>query len=199
MGFSYMKSTAFRMLAILIVIVLASFIIIESLIIIEARKKEINKVDYVIVLGARLYGDIPAPALKERLKAAKDYLLDNEEVDVIVTGGQGADEDIAEAEAMSKYLIDNAIGIERIIIEDKSTSTFENLKFSLDILGEKEDNQELEVLIVTNDYHLFRSKFLAKRLGMLPYGLPAKTPPSMIPWAYIREYFAVIKSALLDR
>lgn len=191
--------TLFRILAILIIIGLASFIIIEGLIIIEARKKEINKVDYVIVLGARLYGDIPAPALKERLKAAKDYLLDNEEVDVIVTGGQGADEDIAEAEAMSKYLIDSGIGMDRIIIEDKSTSTFENLKFSLDILGDSEDNQEIEVLIVTNDYHLFRSKFLAKRLGMLPYGLPAKTPPSMIPWAYIREYFAVIKSALLDR
>ena len=194
-----MKNILYKNLIILVIIGLASFVIIETLILMEARKKEINKVDYVIVLGARLYGDKPAPALEERLKTASKYLAKNEDISVVVTGGQGDNEDIPEAEAMAKYLINNGIAENRIIIENKSTSTFENLKFCLDILRDMGEKEDLEVLIVTNDYHLFRSKFLARRLGMIPYRLPAKTPPAMILSSYIREYFAVIKSFLVDR
>ena len=194
-----MKNTIYKFLIILIIIGITSFVIIETLILIEGREEEINNVDYVIVLGARLYGDKPAPALEERLKAASKYLVENEDISVVVTGGQGDNEDIPEAEAMAKYLIDSGIAENRIIIEDKSTSTFENLKFSLDILRDMGEKEDLQVLIVTNDYHLFRAKFLAKRLGMTPYGLPAKTPSTMILSAHIREYFAVIKSLLIDR
>ena len=194
-----MKNILYKNLIILIIIGLVSFVIIETLILMEGRKKEINKVDYVIILGARLYGDKPAPAIEERLKTARKYLAKNENISVVVTGGQGDNEDIPESKAMAKYLIDNGIDETRIIIEDKSTSTYENLKFSLGILRNMGEKSGLEVLIVTNDYHLFRSKFLANRLGMIPYGLPAKTPPAMILSSYIREYFAVIKSFLVDR
>lgn len=194
-----MKNTIYKKLILLIIIGLASFIIIESLILMEGRKKEIDTVDYVIILGARLYGDKPAPALEERLKTAREYLAENEGVNVVVTGGQGNNEDIPEAEAMARYLIDNGIDENRIVIEDQSTSTFENLKFSLDILRDKGEKEGLEILIVTNEYHLFRAKFLAKRLGMVPYGLPAKTPPSMFVTAYVREYFAVVKSFFIDK
>ena len=124
-----MKKTISQILLILILMGLASFIIIEGLIFIEGNKEATNKVDYVIILGARLYGDIPSPALRERLIVAKDYLVDNEDVKVIVTGGQGEDELIPEAEAMAKYLVNNGIEENRIIIEDQSTSTFENLQF----------------------------------------------------------------------
>lgn len=160
-------------------------------------KKE--KVDYVIVLGARLYGSTPSPSLLERLKAAKEYLIENEDVKVVVSGGQGANEDIPEAHAMKKYLIDNGIENSRILVEDKSTSTFENLKMSLDKIKEVDDRENIKVLISTNRYHIFRSKLLAKRLGMIPFGLPAKIPPTTIIRSYIREFFAVIKSFLFDR
>lgn len=188
-----------KILIILIVIGLASFLIIEGLILMEGSKSPTNKVDYVIILGARLYGSVPSPALSERLKVAKDYLTDNEDVKVVVSGGQGEDEYIPEAEAMAKYLINNGIDEGRIIIEDKSTSTFENLQFSLETIRENDDKDDLQVLVVTNKYHIFRAKFLAKRLGMNPYGLPAKIPPTIVVQSYIREYFAVIKSFLFDR
>ena len=70
---------------------------------------------------------------------------------------------------------------------------------SLDIIKHIDNQEDLEVLIVTNKYHLFRAKFIAKRLGMVPYGLPAKIPPTIIVQSYIREYFAVIKSVIFDR
>ena len=194
-----MKNNVYRILIILIIIGLTSFAIIESLILMEGRKEDIKGVDYVIVLGARLYGDKPSPALERRLKAARAYLIENEELRVVVSGGQGDNEDIPEAEAMAKYLMDNGIDENRIIKEDKSTSTFENPNFSLDILRDIEEKQDIEILIVTNDYHLFRAKFLANRLGIISYGLPAKTPPSIIVTSHIREYFAIIKSFLFDR
>ncbi|MGI6224745.1 MAG: YdcF family protein [Peptococcales bacterium] len=194
-----MKKMIPRILVFLIILGVASFIIIEGLILIEGSKKSTNKVDYVIILGARLYGEIPSPALLERLKVAKDYLIENEDVKVVVTGGQGIDENIPEAQAMAKYLVNNGIEEDRIIIEDKATSTFENLLYSLNKLREIYDEENLNVLIVTNKYHVFRAKFLAKRLGMNPYGLPAKIPPTIIVQSYIREYFAVIKSIIFDK
>lgn len=194
-----MKKTLFKIVSFIFVALLISFIVIESLIIFEGGITSSEKVDFVIVLGARLYGDKPSPALLERLEVAKDYLADNKDVKVIVSGGQGINEDIPEAHAMEKFLINNDIDEDRIIIEDESTSTFENLKLSLDKIGEKEKQGKLKILIATNKYHIFRSKLLAKRLGTEPYGLPAKIPPTIIIQSYIREYFAVIKSFFFDR
>lgn len=194
-----MKKIVLRVITILISIILISFIIIEGLIIIEGRNISTKKVDYVIVLGARLYGDIPSPSLQERLNAAREYLIENNDIKVVVSGGQGIDEDVSEAQAMEKYLVDNGIENDRIILEDKSTTTFENLKMSVDKIMEVYDKENLSVLIATNRYHVFRSKLLAKRLGLMPYGLPAKTPPTTVLFSYVREYFAVIKSLLFDK
>ncbi|MFY9214058.1 MAG: YdcF family protein [Tissierellaceae bacterium] len=195
-----MKLNLFKVLFILIVIGLASFLTIEGLIFLEAnRDPNIDKVDYVIVLGARLYRDTPSPALLERLKVANEYLKEHKDVEVIVSGGQGHDESIPEAEAMKRYLVNNGIEENRIIMEDESTNTFENLKYTRDIIRGLDEKEDYRVLIVTNKFHLFRAKFLAKRLGMVPYGLPARIPPSVIVQSYIREYFAVIKSFIFDR
>lgn len=185
----------------LIIIFLISFILIEGLIIINGNIINIDDVDfdYMIVLGARLYGDVPSPALHERLKAAEEYLQSHIDLKVIVSGGQGPDEYIPEAEAMESYLANNGIDKNRIIIEDKSTSTFENIRNSLNIIREIDDLESPRVLLVTNKFHVFRSKMLANRLGAKAYGLPAEVPPSIVVPQYIREYFAVIKSFIFDR
>lgn len=188
-----------RIVAALAIVCVVSFIMIESIIIMEGRNMKREKVDYVIILGARLYGSIPSPSLLERLKAAKEYLTENKDVTVVVSGGQGANEDIPEAYAMRKYLMENGIEDSRILIEDKSTSTFENLKMSLNKIREVDNRKNIKVLIVTNRYHVFRARFLAKRLGMIPFGLPAEIPPTTVIKSYIREFFAVIKSFLFDR
>jgi len=195
----FMKKTVFKTLAALVILLIVFFIIVESIIIMEGRNMTKEKVDYVIILGARLYGSIPSPSLLERLKAAKEYLLKNEDVKVVVSGGQGVNEDIPEAFAMRKYLMENGIEDSRILIEDKSTSTFENLKMSLEKIKEVDDRENIKVLIATNRYHVFRARFLAKRLGMIPFGLPAEIPPTTVIKSYIREFFAVIKSFLFDR
>lgn len=193
-----MKNTIYKISIGLIILVAISFLGIQTLIFINGNKEARTEVDYLIILGARLYGEIPAPALLERLKVSKDYLIENQDVKVIVSGGQGIDELIPEAQAMAKYLIDNGIKEHRIIIEDQSTSTYENLLFSLEKLDRMGDDKP-RMLIATNKHHVFRAKFLAKRLGIEAYGLPARTPPTIIVKSYIREYFAVIKSFIFDR
>ncbi|SHK18931.1 DUF218 domain-containing protein [Caminicella sporogenes DSM 14501] len=99
---------------------------------------------------------------------------------------------------MKKFLIAKGIQEDRIIQEDKSTSTYENLKFTKNIIEKINKKNKYKVLIITSDFHLFRAKFLAKRLGFKAYGIPAKTPESIKKYIYLREYAAVIKSFLLD-
>lgn len=194
-----LNKSILKITKLIIILLIISFILIEGLIIINGNTKTIGEVDYMIILGARLYGDIPSPALYERLKVAEEYLKENTELKVIVSGGQGPDEDISEAEAMERYLLNNGIDKNKIIIEDKSTSTFENIKNSLYIIKEIDNEESPRVLLVSNSFHIFRSKFLANRLGAKAYGLPAKVPPTILITQYIREYFAVIKSFVLDR
>ena len=194
-----MKSIIYKVSISFIILTILSFLLIHGLIFTNGNKKSEAKVDYLIILGARLYGDIPAPALLERLKTSRDYLIENKDIKVIVSGGQGIDELIPEAHAMKKYLVDNGIESDRIIVEDKSTSTYENLLYSLEILEEIDGRENLRILIATNKHHIFRAKLIAKRLGVEPYGLPAEIPPSILVKSYMREYFAVIKSLMFDR
>ncbi|WP_422485431.1 YdcF family protein [Gudongella sp. DL1XJH-153] len=192
-----MKNNYKRILILIASLFIISFVLIEGIILLEGREADAPQVDYVIVLGARLYGDVPSPALAERLKAAEDYLIENESTKVVVTGGQGTDETIPEAQAMRKYLVENGIDENRIIVEDRATSTYENMKYSKELI-EEETDEPVTVLVITNEHHIFRAKFLAKRQGMEAYGLPAKIPPSILLQSYIREYFAVVKSLIFD-
>ncbi|WP_425447545.1 YdcF family protein [Dethiothermospora halolimnae] len=194
-----MNTTIKRIILLGFILILVSFIIIEGLMIYYGDKKEEGDVDYMIVLGARLYGKLPSPTLSERLYTALDYLKDNKDVKVVVTGGQGPTEDIEEAKAMKGFLVDNGIDKTRIIEENKSTSTYENLKFAKEKIKEIDNRDRIKILIVTSDFHILRAKFLASRLGYKPYGFPAPTPDAVKFKMYIREYFAIIKSFVFDR
>ncbi|MEY8304628.1 YdcF family protein [Anaerosalibacter bizertensis] len=189
-----------KIFIIIISIFVLLFLIIEGLIICNARKNDKNKkVDYILVLGARLYGSTPSPSLKERLDKALEYGKLHKDIRVVVCGGQGEDEDITEAEAMKLYLVSNGIDENRIILEEKSTTTYDNIKFAREIIQKNDSRKNINILLVTSNYHIFRSKFLAKRLGFIPFGLPAKTPKTVFIQSYIREYFAIIKSFFIDR
>ncbi len=176
-----------------------SFLILESLIILEGNKSYEKEVDYLFILGAKLYGDIPSPSLLERLKVGVDYLKKHSDVKVVVTGGQGRDEFISEASAMKEYLVRKGIDEKRIILEDESINTFENIKFSLEKIRKLDNRKKLEVLIATNKFHILRSKLIAKRFSLKAYGLPAKVPSTVVVKSYMREYFALIKTFLIDR
>jgi uncharacterized SAM-binding protein YcdF (DUF218 family) len=92
----------------------------------------------LIVLGAGVNGTVPSLSLRERLDAAYDYLQEHPNTICVVSGGQGSGEDISEAECMYRYLVEKGIESKRIYKEDRSTSTEENMKFSLDIIKEKD-------------------------------------------------------------
>lgn len=159
-----------------------------------------KKTDYLVILGAGLNGDKLSLSLLKRMEKSVEYLKLNPDSTVVVSGGQGPNETISEAEAMKRYLVSNGIKEEQIIKEDKSTNTMENLKFTkkkLDEVNKKEGNYE--ITIVTSGFHMFRSKILAARNGFKAHGYPSSTYAVLIPNFYIREYFAVIKSFIFDR
>jgi uncharacterized SAM-binding protein YcdF (DUF218 family) len=146
--------------------------------------------DYMIVLGAGLKKNKPTRALKYRIETAAIYAKENKNTKIIVSGGQGKDELISEAECMRIELVKLGIDENRIIKEDLSTNTYENMKFSKKMI----QNVEATGIIVTNDYHLLRSVKLAKKQGLNIVGLPAKTPSVIIPTAYIRECLSILKA-----
>lgn len=193
------RKKIYKILVVLFSFILISVVLVMRLVIKAGSKTHFEEVDYVVVLGAGLYQDRPSASLLTRLKVAHAYLEEYQNVEVVVSGGQGSGEKFSEAFVMKKYLTDHGVGEERIIVEDQSTNTFENLQFSIDKIREKDGTKELEIVIASNKYHIFRAKMLAKRLGITAYGLPAEIPPSIVFKSYVREYFALVKSLILDR
>ena len=148
--------------------------------------------DAVIVLGAGLRGEEPSKALRFRLDAAYDYAIKNPKAMIIVSGGQGENEVIAESTAMKRYLVKKGLSEERIIEENRSTSTKENLAFSKAILDETLGNH-YRIAIISNDYHVLRAESLAKEAGFTSIThKAAKTPFSIFTPCTLRECLAVI-------
>ena len=168
------------------------FIAVEIPIVKNARTDSDPERDYLIVLGAAVHGDRPSLALENRLKGAIEYLEKYPESLVIVSGGPGKGENISEAQMMAQYLTGHGIAAERIIKEDKSTSTKENLTFSFNIIKERGDNPDGNVAIVSSCYHLYRAKSMAKLLGAEAAGVagPFDYPIATLNY-FIREAFAV--------
>ena len=134
-NYALIKSGKIRTaIKICLLIGLASFVIIEALIIQSAIYKHIEKSDYLVILGAGLRGEVPSMALYQRLSASLDYITLNPNVKIIVSGGKGPGENITEAEAMKRYLIKNGVAKKQIIKEENSTNTLENMKFTTAIL-----------------------------------------------------------------
>ncbi|MEH6937216.1 YdcF family protein [Bacillus sp. JJ664] len=190
MGFIKMI-TYFVLFGIFVYVFCFLFIGINSYL--QYKHKVPKNADYIIVLGAGLKKNKPTLALKYRIETAAEYAKKNPKTKMIVSGGQGKDELISEAECMKIELIKLGIEEDRIIKEDLSTNTYENMKFSKNYIKANEKG-----IIVTNDYHLFRSIKLAEKQGLHIVGLPAKTPTVILPTAYIRECLSILKALYYD-
>ena len=181
-----------RLIVILTCVGLAYFAFVESFIIRSARTDKEPGRDYLIVLGAAVYGDQPSLTLVRRLEGARDYLVAYPDSVAIVSGGMGAGETVTEAQAMRDWLVAQGIPSERVLMEPKATSTEENLAFSFDIIRERGNEPDGHVAIVSSAYHLYRAKLMAKNMGVSAAGVAA-------PWGYffvmlnyfIREAFGV--------
>lgn len=149
--------------------------------------------DFIIIHGAGLLGgETVTPLLKKRIDKAVEafHRLGNPNIKLIASGGQGPDENISEAQAITNYLLaETDIPRENIILEYRSRTTYENLLFSKE-LGEKLTNNP-HFLFVTNDYHVFRTSVYARNIKMKGDGLGCATASYYIPSAFIREFIAV--------
>ncbi len=155
--------------------------------------KPIDNLDYIIVLGAQVRRDGPGAVLQYRLDAAIDYLNDNPDTLVIVTGGQGSNESSPEAVVMQEYLIKKGIDKERIRIEYESRNTIENISNSLKLY----DIKDKKVGIVTNNFHLYRAVAIAKKQGIKNvYGISAYSTPYYLPNNALRETVGILKDTL---
>jgi len=147
----------------------------------------------IITLGCKVREDeTPSSSLRFRLDAALEYLGSHPETICIVSGGQGPDEPMTEAECMKRYLIANGIDKERIIKEDRSTSTKENLVYSNEIIKSRFGDETPAVGIVTSNYHEYRAGIVARKNNMDTYFVPAYSPVELLPVYFTREIFGII-------
>lgn len=144
----------------------------------------------VVVLGCKAYGERPSLTLEERLRAAIKYLNANPEAACVVSGGQGVDETLSEAQCMYLYLVNHGIAPERIYREDQSTTTRENIAFSYEIIKANGLNEKLA--IATNNYHEYRAGMIADDLGLEHGAVPGSTALWLLPTYYARELLAIL-------
>ncbi|EOL42872.1 YdcF family protein [Enterococcus caccae] len=187
-----------RMMLIIIGLGIVYTGLIFCLILSGTKNQPTKKPDSVLILGAQVKGSskdnaYPSTVLKERLDAAIPYLKEHPKAIAIVCGGQGSDEPDSEANVMAEYLRANGLSQEQILIEDTSTRTKENIQNA-------QKKQKLgNTVIVTSDFHMYRAKLLAKRLGISDIsGLPSVSKSSAVFKTYIREIFALGYGLIFD-
>ena len=192
------KKWAKRCKRILLVLLAAGFVLFAAMEVLVLRDNHTDAADKdvtcVIILGAGVNGTEPSLMLTSRLRAALDFVADRPDVPIICSGGQGAGEDITEAECMARWLTEHGVAEERIWKEEQSTSTRENFDFSTQLMAERGIDPTANFAFVTNDYHVAR----AKRIAGVPwaYGVAATLPRNLYYDAlqlnyYIREAFAM--------
>ena len=153
-----------------------------------------SDLDYIIVLGAHVDGTRMTLALLERTRRALQYLEENPGTRAVLSGGRGDGERISEAEAMYRYLTEHGIDGERLLREDRSTNTKENLDFSLELIG----NLEASIGVVTNNFHVFRGVMIGKKCGCQRiYPVPSRYRSWRLLLYIPREILAIIKDKIV--
>ncbi len=157
--------------------------------------------DYIVIHGAGLQGDQPTPLLRGRIdKAVQLWRRQDRRGVFIVSGGRGADEVISEADAMRRYLTGSCgVPDDAIVLEDRSTTTLENLVYSKEIMDRRAADsgpsrgRRYRAVLVTSDYHVFRACEYAHTIGLNADGLGSRTTGYYWPTAFIREFVAISK------
>ncbi len=189
------KITVCAVVAVMAALVLL-FVGISVLLIVSANRSGTAKAATVLVPGAKLYVDRLSKALQQRLDAAVIYLQAHPDMPCVVSGGQGADEPRSEAVAMRDYLVGKGIDGNRIYMEDRSTSTFENMQFSRKVIDQ--NGLPTAVVIVTQEFHQYRCGVYAKRAGLPPIcSVTCKTGLQLLLCYWVREIAGVCRMWIL--
>lgn len=167
------------------------FVLVSGAVIIYTSPKNLpeGKDATLVVLGARTFGTEPGGVLKGRLLTAAETLKENPDMKCIVTGGKGEDEEFSEAFVSKEFLKNNGIEEDRIFLEDKSTSTKENISYSLEIA--KNENLSEVFLVCTDPYHQYRAHLFLEEEGIEGYALNSPLNLKIEPIYLVREILAV--------
>lgn len=170
------------------------FCFVEGMVLSKFHSVGEQGLSHIIVLGAQMKKNGPSIALARRLDCAADYLVKNSETICIVSGGKGDNEPISEAQGMYDYLIEKGISPERIIKEEQSRNTQQNLLFSRALIP----HDTVKVGIITNNFHVYRSVQLAKSQGFPEaVGIGSGSGYYFLPNNMLREFFGVMKDWLM--
>lgn len=187
-----------KMLTALIIIGIGFFLVVTGIVITHGAK---NTVDYtedcIIVLGSGIRGETVLPTMQNRLDACLDYYRRNDHAIIVVSGGQGPNESISEAEAMKRYLVSHGIPASQIIKEDKSHNTKQNFGYSKKILEQRFGGNDYTIVCITSHYHIFRAERIALKQGFDVHTLSANVDWHLLPFAYIREFLSILKYWIL--
>ena len=154
--------------------------------------------DYLVVLGAGVHGDQPSLSLRNRIDAAYDYLTTHPDTIAVLSGGQGEGENLSEAQCMYDHLTARGIRESRLWMEEKATSTWENLNFSLNLIEEKTGRRPEKLGVLSSEYHLFRASLFADACNVEFIGIPARTTKTSLRINYfMREVAGVWHYILL--
>lgn len=177
----------------LVAVGLTALVAVEGLILTQFGAQAQPGADYCVILGAQIRENGPSDVLKRRLDRAVVYLRQNPETQAIVSGCQGSNEPMSEARGMYDYLVAAGIAPERILLEEASRNTCENLELSGNLLNRQADS----VVLVTNNFHMYRALHLAEGAGYEHVqGLSASSYPWTLPNNMLREFMGVVKDFL---
>lgn len=187
------RKTAKRIISALLIVGFLIFSAAEIQVIRYANRRDDSPVSAVIVLGAGVYGTAPSLSLLVRLEAALNYISDKPGIPIVVSGGQGDGEDISEARCMADWLISHGVDSSRIILEDQSTNTEENLALSSEALRQHGIDTTGSIAVVSADYHLYRASLYWGLPWMVPVpaSMDARWWPLTVNY-FIREAFGVV-------
>jgi len=187
-----------KVLSTLIIIGICFFLVMTGIVIARGAK---NTVDYTedcaIVLGSGIRGKTVLPTMRNRLDACLEYHQKNRQAIIIVSGGQGPNEAISEAEAMKRYLVSKGIPASQVVKEDRSHNTKQNFSYSKEILDQRFGDSHYTVVCITSHYHIFRAEKIALKQNINVHTYSANVDWHLLPFAYIREFLSILKYWIL--
>lgn len=172
------------------------FVGVECILISKGFEDYDKKSDYIVILGAQVNGSSISASLKYRLDASLVLHELHPSSTILVSGGKGPGEDDSEAYFMKEYLMEHNVPEDKIIMEDKSKNTNQNLSFTKKILDEK--SKDYTITIVTNAFHTYRAQMIADNLELDAHTYAAPMHKISIPNFYIREFFGICKDWILS-
>lgn len=198
----------------------AVFVTVEVLVFVGVASADVPNLDYVIVLGAKVNEDEISNSLRKRLDKAIEYSQANPETMLILSGGQGPDEPVAEARAMYDYLLYNGVPAGQMAMETISTSTVENIAYSKVMIDEIQrvkrerqaremmpiapgpyvvaEDKPLQIGVLTSNFHVFRARMIAEKWGIPGiYGIASESDMLLFPHLCVRECAAILKDRLM--